>query len=246
MRAFILFGLGALTLLAGCTKDPAWPPKQQVRLVVRPVWNGTPFHKTDAHITPAQERVLVQQVKFFLSRITLLGKGTASTVSPVEILDITDGEQVRFGSVDVGAYDSLRFGLGLPPELNHGDITAVVPPSPLDFSQGMYWTWATMYRFMLFDGRYDTNAAGTGVPPYQFSIHTGRDTCYRERTIPLPLVVGQRASAEIVLDVDIGRFFGNGDQVLRLSDGPQSHGEPQSLAVAAKLSDLAIAAINAE
>ena len=246
MRTRLLIVIAALALLAGCTKDPAWPPKQQVRLVVRPVWNGTPFHKTDAHITPAQERVLVQQVKFFLSGITLLGKGTASTVSPVEILDITDGEQVRYGTVDVGGYDSLRFGLGLPPELNHADITTVVPPSPLDFSQGMYWTWATMYRFMLFDGRYDTNAAGTGVPPYQFSIHTGRDECYRSRTIALPLVVDQRSTAEIVLDVDIARFFGSGDQVLRLADGPQSHGEPQSLQLAEKFSDLAVAAINAE
>lgn len=246
MRIRAWISLGALLLFAACRKDPEWPPQQRVRIVVRPTWNGTPFHKTDSHLSAANERVLITQVKFFLSGITLVGKNTTSSLSPVELLDITDGEQVRYGQAEVGAYDSLRFGLGLPPELNHGDITAVVPPSPLDFSQGMYWTWATMYRFMLFDGRFDTLAAGTGVPPYQFSIHTGRDQCYRQRSVALPLTIGQRDTASIVLEVDIAHFFGDGDQVLRLSDGSQSHGEPQSIAVAERLSDLAIKAINPE
>ena len=69
-----------------------------------------------------------------------------------------------------------------------------------------------MYRFILFDGRYDTNVAGTGVPPYQFSIHTGRDECHRSRTIAL-LVIVDRVPCRHRADADIARFFGSGSGV---------------------------------
>jgi hypothetical protein len=242
-RASLLLFLGA-ALLFGCRKDPDWPPTGTIELIVKPTWNGTPFDKTQVRISAADERVLIQQVKFFLSGITLKGEGSDVTLSEAELFDLTNGEQRRQYQVTEGNFDSLRFGLGLPVELNHADITQVVPPSPLDFSQGMYWGWATMYRFLLFDGRFDTQSAGQGTPPFQFSIHTGRDTCYRSRAVPLPVQVRQQRTTTVTLNVDIARFFTDGDSLLVLGNGSQSHGDVPSLPIAERLSDFAVKAIN--
>ena len=53
-------------------------------------------------------------------------------------------------------------------------------------------------------------------------------------------------TTDLVIDVEIAHFFTDGDQVLDLSQGPQSHGEAQNLTPALRLSDLAVQAINAE
>lgn len=103
-----------------------------------------------------------------------------------------------------------------------------------------------MYRFVMFDGRYDTEPGGTGTPPYQFSLHAGRDECYRERTIPAALSITDGGNTELVLNVDLSRFFTDGDQVLDLSQNPQVHGEVQTMSQAMRLSDLAVKAINAD
>jgi len=247
------FAIAVVLALAGCRHDPPVEPEvplepleRDMRVTFRPVWNGETFDKNTVYLTAADERVLIQQVKFFMSGFTLLGDSSTAMVSQAELLDLTDGPEERVMRVPLSGYDSLRYGLGLPYDLNHQDITLVEPPSPLDFSQGMYWTWTTMYRFMIFDGRYDTDAGGSGTPPYQFSIHTGRDECYRERVIPVTLDLSVEDTADLVLEVDIARFFTDGNLVLDLSQGPQSHGESQNLGPALRLSDLATKAINAD
>lgn len=223
-------------------EEPAVPVTGTLKVSFRPTWNGVDFDKTNVYLSAADERVLIQQVKFYLSPITFSGD-TDVVGSEAELLDITNGPEERWMTVPASVYDSLHYGLGVPYDLNHRDITTVTPPDPLDFSQGMYWTWATMYRFMIFDGRYDTDPGGTGTPPYQFSLHTGRDECYRERTIPLALDVVADDTIEVELEVDIARFFTDGTDVLDLSQGPQSHGESQNLAPAMHLSDLAVKSI---
>lgn len=244
-----------LMALAGCRRDPEVVPTDPpdaggvdagvLRITFRPLWNGEDFEKTNVYLSAANERVLIQQVKFFLSPLVFAGD-TSVTASGAMLLNVVDGPVQRVLELPSGVYDSLYFGLGLPYDLNHADVTGIDPSSDLGAGTGMYWTWATMYRFVVFEGRYDTDPAGTGTPPYQFSLHTGRDECYRDRTIAAPVALTPGDTTDLVIDVDIARFFTDGDQVLDLSQGPQSHGEAQNLTPALRLSDLAVQAINAQ
>lgn len=244
-----------LVTLAGCRRDPevvpdippgdGGPTVGALRMTLRPLWNGGDFDKTNVYLSAADERVLIQQVKFYLSPLVFSGD-TSVTASEAMLLNVVDGPVERVLSMPPGVYGSLYYGLGLPYELNHADVTGIDPSSDLGAGTGMYWTWATMYRFVVFEGRYDTDPAGTGTPPYQFSLHTGRDECYRDRTIAAPVAVTAGDTTDLVIDVDIARFFTDGDQVLDLSQGPQSHGEAENLPPALRLSDLAVKAINAE
>lgn len=59
------------------------------------------------------------------------------------------------GKVPKGKYRGIRFTLGVPFNLNHGDPTIALPPLNLS---SMFWTWQSGYRFLKID------MASTGQP----------------------------------------------------------------------------------
>lgn len=71
------------------------------------------------------------------------------------------------GTAPVGSYDGVRFKLGVPFELNHGDVASA--PSPLNLS-GLFWNWQGGYKFL----RVDSVPAGGGSP---FNLHLGSTGC---------------------------------------------------------------------
>lgn len=91
----------------------------------------------------------------------------------VAMLDFEDGSgpcangnaatnTVIKGSVPPGVYTGVRFDLGLPFELNHGN--AATAPSPLNFS-AMFWSWQAGYKFIrvdTIDDKYRIHLGSTG------------------------------------------------------------------------------------
>ena len=107
------------------------------------------------------------------------------------------------GSVPKGKYRGVRFTLGVPCELNHGDPT--IAPSPLNFTS-MFWVWQSGYKFAKIDmassglpqdpnappemplkdklAAMEKFAAASGVPSMKrppraagFSVHLGSTVC---------------------------------------------------------------------
>jgi hypothetical protein len=230
----------ALVLLSGCRKDPPTPEVigSVLKLTVRPVWNGFPFDKTRIHLTPAAERVRITLVKFYLADFTLVSGGKDRRLFDADLFDVTNGPLTRVFSAPTGDQQELRFGLGLPPVLNHRDISTIPPNDPTGNNSGMYWDWASMYRFVLFSGHFDNDANATGEPPYNFDIHTGHDTCYRTRSIPIDLHLDADDTMRLTLNVDIARFFTNGTDTLDLSQFAIWHGEADNLENGLKVATL--------
>jgi uncharacterized repeat protein (TIGR04052 family) len=69
------------------------------------------------------------------------------------------------GTAPSGTYNGLRFTLGVPFAMNHGN--AATAPSPLNLS-AMFWAWNAGYKFLKIDGR-------TTLP--SFNIHIGSTGC---------------------------------------------------------------------
>ncbi len=67
------------------------------------------------------------------------------------------------GTVPEGDYTGVRFTVGVPEGLNHGDVASA--PSPLNLAS-MGWTWLTGYKFV----RIDTSVEGT---PWFFHLGAG-------------------------------------------------------------------------
>ncbi|AKU91299.1 MbnP family copper-binding protein [Vulgatibacter incomptus] len=78
-----------------------------------------------------------------------------------------DTNTMIHGLVAAGAYEKVRFKLGVPEGLNHADNTTA--PSPLNLSS-LFWSWQAGYKFVRADFRVaDPNAV--------FSVHLGSTGC---------------------------------------------------------------------
>ena len=252
MNRIVLLGLSTAVLLSGCRKDepvpgPAAPAEAVIRFTVAPMWNGVPFDKNTVYQNISEERIQLQLLKLYLGDVSLFtAGGDSAAIFDVDYFKLTDGAVSRTYSVAEGTYSDVRVGLGVPAALNGMSSTVWYDYEPLSTVNGMYWSWATMYRFMIFEGRYDTLATNTGTPPYQFSIHTGRNECYRLRSFAQQVTVAAGDTTDLRLDLDLARFFYSTTDTLYMATESQQHGSIEELPMSQKFSDMVIASMNLE
>ena len=56
-------------------------------------------------------------------------------------------------NIPPGNYDAIRFQIGLPPEINHGDIAQWPASHPLNPDVNhLYWGWSREYVFLALEG----------------------------------------------------------------------------------------------
>lgn len=128
--------------------------------------------------------------RLFVSQVELRdasGAWTALTLddsiwqsSDVALLDFEDGSgacadsgteetnDIITGTLPAGAYDGVRFTLGIPFALNHIDATNAEPPFNVP---GMFWVWQGGFKFV----RVDWKVEGGEVP--RWNVHTGSTAC---------------------------------------------------------------------
>jgi len=166
--------------LGGC---PRLPITLNFRGVVghEPFACGTVFHDVGS----GESQFLASDFRFYISNVRLMSGGQEVPLEleqdgvwqyqNVALLDFETGPDdgciegntatnttVR-GTVPAGVYNGVRFDLGVPFDLNHGDVN--VAPSPLNFS-AMFWTWNSGYKFLRIDTGDDT-----------FRFHLGSTGC---------------------------------------------------------------------
>lgn len=75
----------------------------------------------------------------------------------------------------------VRFTLGVPFDLNHGDPT--LAPSPLNITS-MFWVWKAGYRFLKID------MASSGQPDKRLLYAAGNGAVEKERSVGFPVHIG--------------------------------------------------------
>jgi hypothetical protein len=253
MRHLLPLALVVLAL-AGCNDDdpettPTPTPTPQpgagvVRLTLAPMWDGVPFDKNIIYTNISDERIQVQMLKFYLGDMGLVDGADTAKLFDVDLFTLTNGPLVRTYAVEPGSYSGVHVGLGVPAGLNGMNPNMWANSHPLSITNGMYWTWATMYRFVIFDGRFDTLATNTGTPPFQFSIHTGRNECFRTRDFALPLALAEGDTVDLRLELDVARLFYSANDTLYMATESQQHGSVQELPMSEKFSDMVSAAMS--
>ncbi|MCB9677976.1 MAG: metallo-mystery pair system four-Cys motif protein [Alphaproteobacteria bacterium] len=188
----VRFGLVAVALLAGCPAEEPEPGDLEVTLgfdaFVRaaPAACGTDY----AFGTPEMTGQLAD-ARLFVSAVQLRNDaGTWVDVAldaasdwqheGVALLDFEDGtaacadsgtaetNRVVTGVVPEGAYDAVRFDVGVPFALNHVD--SATAPAPLN-APGMFWVWQGGYKFV----RVDFTTPGGAIP--RWNVHVGSTDC---------------------------------------------------------------------
>lgn len=242
----------AMSLAACRPGDPVAPtpdPIGTLRVIIRPTWDGAPFAMNAVYHNVSGYRVKVEALKFYLGNVRLTNAGFFATTKDVEYFDLRyNGDTVIWTGVPSGTWTGLRMGLGVPQALNDADPIVYPAGHPLSLEHGTYWTWATAYRFVMFDGRYDLDGAGTGPVMQPFSMHTGLNICYREFDVQLatPLVITGQNMATVVLNLAVDEFFHGDGGTLDLATENQSHGNDPAHAVALELTGNVARSFSAE
>ena len=229
------------------TPTPVPSTTGTLKLVIRPTWNGVPFEMNAVYENVSGYRVKVEGVKFYMGDVRLVNGSGSTTVKDVELFDLRhNGDTVTWTGIAPGEYSGLSAGFGVPQALNNADPIVYPPGHPLDLAWGTYWSWATAYRFLQFDGRYDLDDVGTVDQP--FSMHTGVNVCYQEfdRTLPGGVVVSAGSTTTIVLGMAIDEFYFSASDTVDLATENQSHGSDPTHALALELTGNAVNSISVE
>ena len=155
---------------------------QTIRLRFAGAVNGAAFEcgKNYSNIGTTKSTITPSDFRFFVSAVELLtqdGKAVPLSLEQdgvwqyknVALVDLENGSgpcsngtkalhaEVS-GSAPRGNYTGVRFTMGVPFELNHGDPT--VAPSPLNIT-AMFWNWQGGYKFL----KADMNSTGLPAKP---------------------------------------------------------------------------------
>ncbi len=215
-----------VALFAGCRKGPSPLVQGGLRVIISPEWQGQPFQTGTEYHNITDYRVFFDPLRAYLAEARLVGQSGDAELFDIDLFDLSNGPVERNFTVEPGTYDMLHLGLGVPEALNHSDPTQYPNTHPLSLFTGTHWNWTTGYRFVIFEGRYDTDPNGTGTVLPTWSIHTGLDTCYRTMDLQpsLPIVITSGDVREITLHVEMSRFFYSSTDTLDIDVDTQFHG----------------------
>ncbi len=237
---FIFFSLLILGL-ASCNDDPA-DTKGTVTLHFKAVYDDIPLQMFNNRPFENGQTLEFTHLSMIISDLELLKQGSPELLDEVEIVNLTfdnttaaeAGYTLTISGVPTGTYDGMRFGVGVPADVN--------AKKPADFSSGnplsntaYYWTPWSSYIFMKTEGRLDT--IGNGATDLGFALHTGSDALYNilEANIPLTVQDGLETNMDIVID------YKKVLQGVDIKANPQNHSPDDISTITAIVNNLAIA-----
>jgi hypothetical protein len=195
------------------------------------VQNGTPYSMSTP-FNKGDTAIALDLFHFYISELTI---GDA-VVSEVLFVDPSDSTYSNYTlNLDKRA-STVSFGLGVAEDMNAMDPTTFATSHPLSSAFAMYWTWASKYRFIKAEGRYNasgdlSDAANNGGIIW----HTGTDPLYRTATLEADI----RPGDHVVFKFDLDQLIAG----VSLAKDGFTHTTVDTYGTAEKVSNEAIAAI---
>ena len=226
MKRLSFAGLLCLLLLAGCR-----PEDKEVTVEFQWIQNGVPYTQSTPFFK-GDTAIAVDLFHFYISDL----RAGDELLSDVLFVDPSDSALSTYTLDLQRKADEISFGLGVPSDMNAMDPTSFETTHPLSSAFAMYWTWASKYRFLKAEGRFNaggdlSNAATNGGIIW----HTGTDTLYRTRAFDVSVRPGDR----LVVKIDLDLLLGN----VSLANDGFTHTTVDTYSTAEKVSNEAIAAI---
>lgn len=216
-------------------EDPVVPPPVQppaegtgvLAVTILPEWEGQPLEFFTEYTNFMDYRTTVEVLKMYFGDVRMIGApGDTSEVKDVDLFDLGSGPVTRYWPVIAGDWAKMRAGLGVPAELNYADPANYGPGHPLSVSNGTFWTWASGYRYVMFEGRYDPDPQSTATLVSAYSIHPGMDPSYIEFELGngLPITITEGDTTAFVVHLAVDRFFHSTEYQIDLATENSAHG----------------------
>jgi hypothetical protein len=187
-----------------------------------PTSNGSTVSLGKYYLLKGTDSILVERLDFYVDRLGLKSNTSFQTDS-VFLFSLGSGSKTfGFKSNKIPSkIDTLQFHLGLDDFINHADPNKYPASHSLSTYKNMSWTWASGYRYVVFEGKIKTS---TGLLSYSF--HTG--LAYKNYAYLFPAKTLSTASKnEISLALNIDKIFypSGGSNVLYNNGELQAHAD---------------------
>ena len=149
--------------------------------------------------------------------------GSTVLIEDVDLVNFNNGA-VFSQTLPNGDYTGIRFGIGVPADLNTGQDPAQYPsshPLSVEASESMFWTWNSGYIFSKFEGKLALdNDPNNMIDPYAF--HIGTDNFYLDIELAHSFTVsGNTQTVDVVFDAS--SFLTGADDTIDLATDNITH-----------------------
>lgn len=216
--SLLLASLVILVSFSACDEDPVQnATSATLDLNFTGKVNGEELELESKTYTDSQvaEGFRVSRASFFLSEIRLItlnnGQPLETEIGEVAYVQFnSEGEaQVEFPNVPVGQYSSIKFRVGLTPELDATVPADYANSNPLSQSAEYWVDWGS-YIFLKLEGRSDTLADNIARFDANFIYHLGQSADFsKEVELAQTLDLKQNGQG-INISVDIANLLGLG------------------------------------
>jgi len=232
---YFLF-LSVILIFIGCKKSEN--QKATVGLQFQTEESGVDYTFLNEFTNGDGIKIRLEVLQFYISNIRFVNKKGKEIVA--EDIALVKCDLNGFGMAEIkvpaGEYTSLRFGIGVPKEMNEktpADFKEV--DHPLNSSQNTYWGMNAMYRFVMIDGRYDLE--GDGILDGTFSYHTGYEESYREVEFVHDFSFDRKGNYSQKVSIDVSKLFYVTGSVVDVVNEPNYHGSTTDLNLSVRVSD---------
>ncbi len=239
---FLLTILGISLCIASCGEEQCpveqAPDNTVLELNFRAEADGQPiWYFKDLAYPLGSTRFRFSLLRFFLGDITLLGPNGDTTVLDIHNVDFSLnqsdqatadlGETVRIRAAPVGTWTGIRFGIGVPGDLNR--------LTPADFPAGHplvnpseYWDAWNSYIFAKVEGQADLDGDGDYSDDNRsFLYHSGNQSQYVTLTFEQPLEIKACQTTRLEFGLDVPHLFYNATDTLDMVNNTFNHaGDP--------------------
>ena len=207
MRNIIYLALaGGLLILNSCDKTKN---KVDYTLNFQLVNGGSNYSLETLYNTSDNISTSLESVRFYMANLYFVNDENEDVLAKdIELVTFnTSGIATVNFELPVDKYSNIKFGIGVPEELNSADPSNynTDPDHPLNSLNSTYWGWTAMYRFVMYEGRFD--ADGDGSTEGLLSMHTGYNSSYRNVEFPVELSLKKKETYTTNFEVDVYDFF---------------------------------------
>ena len=187
--------------------------------------------------TSAGENFSITRVSYLVSEFALQRKDGSwlELSNSVAWLDFdANRNSIWLDKIPSGGFCSVRFTVGLNPNLNHADISKFTASHPLNSNlNGLHWSWQGGFIFLALEGLW-RNASGELDG---WAYHLARDPNATRITLAAPLQITNETKVE--LDFDLATLLNAPRPLSFGKDGSSTHSRNGDLVSAALVANLA-------
>lgn len=195
-----------ITIVALALSSLSFSQDKALYLSFPPLVSGTDYTMNSVVQDLSGRYMQIQDFNYYLSNIHIIHDGGQDLdLSDTILLVKGDAHEFDMGAHDITNIEQINFGVGVPQELNHLDITQYPTGHFLSFqTPSMHWGWTSGYKLLLCDGKGDNNTDGT--PETLFQIHNVGDANYKNVQLPVVGVVGA-TQVNLIVDCNIDEWI---------------------------------------